>query len=245
MKKITITLCLLMFALTVQAKGIREEVNFTGGKARTSYAFGMAVGGDLRDTGLEIDYHAFVEGLKSAMEQGQTIMDRNEALEIVQNAFEEAIMKRAAELQLQEEMFLAENAAQPGVCTTESGLQYIVIEEGTGPKPAEGDTVLVHYEGTLADGTIFDSSYQRGNPEEFSLSMVIPGWVEGIMLMNVGSKYRIFLPSRLAFGERGAGQSIPPFSTLIFQLELLEIIVADDDETGEAADLSGEAHPED
>jgi FKBP-type peptidyl-prolyl cis-trans isomerase FkpA len=234
MKKIIMIVCGLFFlALTVQANGIREDVNFTGEKARTSYAFGMAVGGDLEQTGLEIDYAAFIAGLRAAMERSETVMDRGEALGIVQDAFENAMRKQAAELKEKEELFLAENAARTGIQTTESGLQYIILEEGTGPKPAEGDIVRVHYEGALTDGTVFDSSYERDEPEEIPLDMVIPGWAEGIMLMNVGGKHRIYLPSSLAYGERGVGQVIPPYSTLVFTMELLGIVT--EDETAEAA----------
>jgi len=237
MKKIIITICgLLLMALTVQANGIREDVNFTSEKSRTSYAFGMTVGGDLEQTGLEIDYYAFTEGLKAAMERGETIMDRDEALEIVQDAFENAMRKQNAVLKEKEELFLAENAARPGVQTTESGLQYVILEEGTGPKPAEADIVRVHYEGALTDGTIFDSSYERDEPEEIPLDMVIPGWAEGIMLMNVGGKHRIYLPSELAYGERGAGSVIPPYSTLVFTVELLDIVTENEEEVFEISE---------
>jgi FKBP-type peptidyl-prolyl cis-trans isomerase len=229
MKKFMIGCGLLFLALTVQAAGIREDVNFTGEKARTSYAFGMTVGGDLEQTGLEIDYYAFTEGLKAAMENRQTIMDRDEALEIVQDAFESAIRKQNAALMEKEYAFLEENATRPGVQTTESGLQYIVLEQGSGPKPVENDIVRVHYEGALIDGTVFDSSYERDEPEEIPLNMVIPGWAEGIMLMNVGGKHRIYLPSDLAYGERGAGQVIPPYSTLVFTVELLDIVTDKED----------------
>ena len=229
MKKFIIIACGLFFlTLTVQANGIREDVDFTGEKARTSYAFGMTVGGDLEQTGLEIDYYAFTEGLRAAMEHRQTIMDRDEALEIVQDAFESAIRKQNAELMAKEYEFLEENAARPGIQTTESGLQYVILKEGSGPKPAEDDIVRVHYEGALIDGTVFDSSYERDEPEEIPLDMVIPGWAEGIMLMNVGGKHRIFLPSDLAYGERGAGQVIPPYSTLVFTVELLDIVTEDE-----------------
>jgi len=216
-------LCLFLAALAVQANGIREDVDFTGEKARASYAFGMTVGGDLKQAGLEMDYTAFMEGLRSAMEQRQTVMDRDEALEIVQNAFESSMRKQSVELQAKEEAFLAENASQPGISVTGSGLQYLVLEEGNGPKPTMNNIVRVHYEGALTNGTVFDSSYERDEPEEIPLNMVIPGWAEGIMLMNVGSKYRIYIPSSMAYGERGAGQIIPPFSTLIFTVELLDI----------------------
>jgi FKBP-type peptidyl-prolyl cis-trans isomerase len=230
MKKTIITLCLFLIAFTVQANGVREDVEYTGEKARNSYAFGMTVGGDLQQAGLEIDYAAFTDGLRSAMENEKTIMDRDDALEIVQNAFESAMRKQSAEAQAKEALFLMENALQPEVIQTESGLQYTVLQEGTGPKPTATDAVRVHYEGSLTNGTIFDSSYDRGEPEEFPLEMVIPGWAEGIMLMNTGGKYRIFLPSNLAYGERGAGQIIPPYSTLVFTVELLDIIVAPEDD---------------
>ena len=240
MKRIIITLGLCLVALTVQANGIREDVEITGEKARTSYAFGMTVGGDLKQAGLEIDYTAFTEGLRAAMEHGLTIMDKDEALEIVQEAFESAVRKQAEELQEREAIFLAENASQPGVYSTESGLQYIILEEGNGPKPAANDTVLVHYEGSLINGTVFDSSYERDEPEEIPLDMVIPGWAEGIMLMNVGSKHRIFLPSSLAYGGRGAGQIIPPYSTLVFIVELLDIVTVEAEEEDEDSELIGE-----
>jgi FKBP-type peptidyl-prolyl cis-trans isomerase len=230
MKKIIITLSLFLAALAVQANGVREDVEYRSQKARASYAFGMTVGGDLKQAGLEIDYAAFTDGLRSAMEDGLTIMDRDDALEIVQNAFESAMLKQSVELQAKEALFLTENALQPEVTQTESGLQYTVLQEGSGPKPKETDTVRVHYEGALVSGVIFDSSYERGEPEEFPLDMVIPGWAEGIMLMNTGSIYRIFLPSSLAYGEHGAGQIIPPYSTLIFTVELLDIVEPSEDD---------------
>ncbi|MCL2128399.1 MAG: FKBP-type peptidyl-prolyl cis-trans isomerase [Treponema sp.] len=230
MKKTLPILFLFLPLLAVQAKAIREDVNMTGEKARMSYAFGMTVGGDLQDAGLELDYAAFSEGLKNAMEQSPTRMDRDEALEIVQNAFEAAMLRQAVELQAKEEVFLAGNAERAEVSTTESGLQYEVVQEGNGPKPQAGDTVLVHYEGALTDGTVFDSSFQREKPEEIPLDMVIPGWSEGIQLMSTGSRYRLYIPSNLAYGERGAGQVIPPYSTLVFTVDLLDIVTAPEDE---------------
>jgi FKBP-type peptidyl-prolyl cis-trans isomerase FkpA len=227
MKRLVVISCLFFMALTVQAKGIQEDIDFTGEKARTSYAFGMMVGNDLKQTGLEIDYFAFMEGLRSAMEQLQTVMDRDEALETVQNAFENAVRKQSIELQAKENAFLAETASLDGIKITNSGLLYMVLKEGSGPKPTINNIVRVHYEGVLANGAVFDSSYARNEPEEIPLNMVIPGWAEGIMLMNVGSKYRLYIPSSMAYGERGAGQIIPPFSTLIFTVELLDIVPED------------------
>jgi FKBP-type peptidyl-prolyl cis-trans isomerase len=227
MKRSILALGFFLAALLVQANGIQEDIDFTGEKARTSYAFGMMVGNDLKQTGLEIDYFAFMEGLRSAMEQLQTVMDRDEALETVQNAFENAVRKQSAELQAQENTFLAETASLQGINITSSGLLYMVLKEGSGPKPTINNIVRVHYEGVLASGMVFDSSYVRDEPEEIPLNMVIPGWAEGIMLMNVGSKYRLYIPSSMAYGERGAGQIIPPFSTLIFTVELLDIVPED------------------
>ncbi len=121
------------------------------------------------------------------------------------------------------EEFLAENKAKDGVVETASGLQYIVLTQGEGPSPAAADRVTVHYEGKLLDGKVFDSSYERGEPSEFVLNEVIPGWTEGVQLMKVGSKYRFFVPSDLAYGGRGAGQDIGPNATLIFEVELVSI----------------------
>jgi FKBP-type peptidyl-prolyl cis-trans isomerase len=132
--------------------------------------------------------------------------------------------QRSAEAQAGEAKFLMENASRDGVSVTGSGLQYEVIEQGSGPKPQPGDTVLVHYEGALTNGTVFDSSYQQESPEQIPLDMVIPGWSEGIKLMNVGSKFRLYIPSNLAYGEYGAGSVIPPYSTLVFVIDLLDIV---------------------
>jgi FKBP-type peptidyl-prolyl cis-trans isomerase len=224
MKHCAIAILLFIAAITVQAKAIREDVNLEEEKARISYAFGMTVGNDLKQAGLELDYAAFTEGLKNSMEQGPTLLEPDEALELVQTAFENAMAKQAAELRAKEEEFLAKNALNEDVISTPSGLQYTVLAKGDGPKPSPEDTVRVHYQGALTDGTVFDDSYHLERGEEIPLDMVIPGWAEGIQLMNVGSKYRIYIPSNLAYGERGAGQIIPPYSTLVFTIELLEII---------------------
>lgn len=131
--------------------------------------------------------------------------------------------KQYEDIKAEGENFLAENAKRSEVKTTESGLQYEVITEGKGNKPAATDVVKVHYKGTLIDGTTFDSSYDRGEPAEFPLNQVIPGWTEGLQLMSVGSKYKLYIPYQLGYGERGAGGQIKPYSALIFEVELLEI----------------------
>ncbi|MDR2922724.1 MAG: FKBP-type peptidyl-prolyl cis-trans isomerase, partial [Treponema sp.] len=161
---------------------------------------------------------------KDSLTGAQTRLDTSEAQMKFQQAYEAIIEKRNNEAMQKETAFLAENSKKPGVSITASGLQYEVIEEGKGPKPGESDTVKVHYEGKLIDGTVFDSSYNRGAPAEFPLNLVISGWTEGIQLMGVNSKYRLYIPSQLAYGPNGADPVIPPYSTLIFEVELLDII---------------------
>jgi FKBP-type peptidyl-prolyl cis-trans isomerase FkpA len=190
----------------------------------TSYAFGVLMGADLRQFFLNFDYDAFMHGFKDAMTNKETITD-SDALPIVQNTIEDA-MKEIAELNLKKgTKFLAENAKKAGIKTTESGLQYQVISEGKGDAPTLENNVKVDYEGTLIDGTVFDSSYKRGKSAEFAIKQVIPGWTEGIQLMKTGSHYKFFIPSDLAYGDRDVGEgAIPANSVLIFDVELLEVL---------------------
>ncbi len=192
------------------------------------YALGSDVGRNLKRQNFEFDVQAFVEGFKSAFTGTESKMTEEEIgnalqefqTEMITKMMEERAKKGAANKEAGEK-FLAENKTKEGVKTTESGLQYIVEKEGEGESPAAEDTVEVHYRGTLLDGTEFDSSYKRGEPAKFPLNRVIKGWTEGVQLMKKGAKYKFFIPSELAYGENGAGETIAPNSTLIFEVELL------------------------
>jgi len=188
-----------------------------------SYALGMNIGTNFMMSGIFPDMEEFARGMQDAL-RGETRYTMEEAAMLFQEAYA-ALTESRNEVSRQREIdFLAENAGRPGIIVTASGLQYEIIVEGDGPRPGAFDTVRVHYEGTLVDGTVFDSSHFRGIPAEFPLQGVIPGWTEGLQLMNVGSTFRFFIPSDLGYGPHGMGPQIPPFSTLIFEVELLEIV---------------------
>jgi FKBP-type peptidyl-prolyl cis-trans isomerase len=206
------------------AEGVSDRNSGGSGDADTSYAFGVALGSDFKQAGLTLNYDALVQGLRDSMEGRETRISLEDAMPLIQAALRDGMTRLAGENLQRGEEFLAENGQKPGVVTTPSGLQYEVVSEGTGSKPQSSDMVSVHYEGALLNGEIFDSSYARDEPAEFTLDEVIPGWTEGIQLMNVGGIYRFFIPSGLAYGEQGFGNVIPANSTLIFKVELLEIV---------------------
>jgi FKBP-type peptidyl-prolyl cis-trans isomerase len=183
----------------------------------------MNIGASMAQDGVVPYFDEILQGMKDSMSGGNTRLDPFEAQMKFQEAYIALMEKRDAQAMEQETAFLAENSRKPGVVITATGLQYEVVEEGRGARPEASDTVRVNYEGRLIDGIVFDSSYERGQPVEFPLDMVIPGWTEGIQLMSVGSKYKLYIPSELAYGPDGGGP-IPPYSTLIFDVELLDII---------------------
>lgn len=190
-----------------------------------SYALGVNVASSVKQSGLDtINADLVAKAFEDVMSSGTLAIDNEAGQQILQSYFQRLSMKKMNVAKEKGEAFLADNAKQPGVVTTGSGLQYSVITEGTGAKPTINDEVKVHYHGTLIDGTVFDSSVERGEPISFPVSGVIPGWTEALQLMSVGSKYKLFIPYQLAYGERGAGQQIGPYSTLIFEVELLDVI---------------------
>lgn len=198
---------------------------------KLSYALGLGIGRQLAQMGAEqLSIDDFAQAIKDVLAGGQLKLDEAEAQVIVQEFFQKQEEKqRAAAAEMgkkakeEGEKYLAENAKKEGVVTLPSGLQYLVIKEGNGKRPKATDKVKCHYEGMLVDGTLFDSSVQRGEPATFPLNQVIAGWTEGLQLMTEGSKYRFFIPYTLGYGERGAGASIPPFAALVFDVELIEV----------------------
>ena len=198
-----------------------EEENIS---KENSYVMGMTIGTNLMNDKLIPNMDEFFQGIRDVLSGAKTRYTEEDASMILQQMFMQQAEQRSDENRQGEIEFLAENSRKPNIVITGSGLQYEVIIEGTGPKPNSDSLVRVHYEGALTNGTVFDSSYSRGEPAEFHLGGVIPGWTEGLQLMSVGSKYRLFVPSDLGYGPMGAGQQIPPYSTLVFEVELLDII---------------------
>ena len=191
---------------------------------KVSYALGLSMGQNLMGSGVEtLNYQDLAKGIEDVLTHQQPQISYKEAQQVLGKYFEELEAKVAGQAKAAGEKFLQENAKREGVKTTASGLQYEVLEPSLGQKPKATDTVRVHYEGTLIDGTVFDSSYRRGESITFPLNGVIRGWTEGLQLMSIGSKYKFFIPYQLAYGERGAGASIPPYAALIFTVELLGI----------------------
>ena len=191
---------------------------------KISYAIGLSMGQNLMGSGVtSLEYADLAAGIKDVLEKNQPQITYQEAQQVLGKFFSELEEKIAGEAKAAGEAFLAENAKREGVKVTESGLQYEVLEATIGQKPTATDKVRVHYEGTLIDGTVFDSSYKRGESITFGLNQVIKGWTEGLQLMSIGSKYKLYLPYQLAYGERGAGANIPPYAALIFTVELLGI----------------------
>ena len=213
---------LLLFSCNKSMKRTKLDTEIK----KVSYSLGISAGTYYAKQGLDsLDVNAFAMGLKDAITQDTSNMKMSEmeANGVLQKFFTQLSQKKSEAAIKEGKDFLAENAKKDNVVTLADGLQYKILKEGSGPKPSATDKVKVHYTGKLLDGTVFDSSVERGEPITFQLNRVIPGWTEALQLMPVGSKWRLFIPSDLAYGERGAGQTIPPNSTLIFDVELLGI----------------------
>jgi FKBP-type peptidyl-prolyl cis-trans isomerase len=226
---VSVLLAMVLFAGTVSAE--EKLTTLSSEQEKLSYAMGIDLGKYLTGLNEEIQIKALVQGVSDAYAGGELLMSEEEAKQ-VQQAFaqrqKEKQMKEAVETlqknQTAGDTFLAENKTKEGVVETESGLQYKVIKQGEGAQPTSSDTVRVHYQGTLLDGTEFDSSYKRESPVEFPVNQVIQGWQEALPLMKVGSTYELYIPAALAYGDRGAPPYIEPGSTLLFKVELLDIV---------------------
>jgi FKBP-type peptidyl-prolyl cis-trans isomerase len=210
--------------------GAQETPVLKDQKDKVSYSIGMEIGKNMKRQSLDVNPELLTRGVKDAFSDGKPLMTDEEMKEALM-AFQKEMMAKQQELakvageknQKEGEAFLAENKKKEGVITLPSGLQYKVIKAGSGNKPKATDTVTVHYQGTLINGTEFDSSYRRGQPVSFPVNGVIPGWTEALQLMETGAKWQIVIPSNLAYGDRGAGPQIGPNATLIFEIELISI----------------------
>jgi len=207
----------------MQAEAAPAATSLTTDADRFSYGLGMVIGERVLKQYSEVDYALLIEGMKAQHQSQVTLITIEDAGAALAGYAEQQLATQTEANKMKGAAYLEENASKEGVIVTESGLQYSIVTQGDGAKPTATDQVTVHYRGTLIDGTEFDSSYSRGEPATFGLNQVIPGWTEGVQLMNVGSKYLFVVPHELGYGERGAGGSIGPFETLIFEVELIEI----------------------
>lgn len=229
LKRTSVLLILAITAFAACKKGSNETKSPENPKLSNkidslSYALGTLVGADLKNGGFsELNYDILNASMKRALNGDSLSMDKMQATMILQNYAMAEMKKKSGENQKAANDFLAKNKSAEGVVTTASGLQYKVIKNGTGAKPVDGQRVKVHYTGKLTDGKVFDSSVERGEPAEFNINEVIPGWTEALKLMPLGSKWQLFIPPALGYGDQGS-QSIPGGSVLIFDVELLEIV---------------------
>jgi len=227
MRRILTVVMVLLPTLSLAQGGTAE---LKTEKDKLSYAMGMDLGGQLKKNSVDVDPSVFARGLADALSGGKTLLTEEEAKTVITELQKTMFAKNLAQAKAagdknraEGEAFLAANKSKEGVVTLPSGLQYKIITAGTGPKPTLEQTVVCQYRGTLIDGKEFDSSYKRGQPATFPVKGVIKGWTEALQLMPVGSKWQVFVPSALAYGERGAGADIQPGATLIFEIELVAI----------------------
>ena len=219
-----------VMALTAGVSLAQNTTELKSPKDKISYALGMDLGNQFKKQSVDIDANLMIQGFKDALAGGKLLLTEEEARAAITELQKQLMAKQAeatkalAERNIKEgEAFLAANKAKEGVVTLPSGLQYKILQAGTGKKPSADDTVVCNYRGTFIDGTEFDSSYKRNQPATFPVKGVIKGWTEALQLMPIGSKWQLFIPSALAYGERGAANSIGPNATLIFEVELISI----------------------
>lgn len=200
------------------------QVNLADSMQQISYCFGVVLGHNFKNTGLDsLDMEIFLAAMQDVMLDKKLKVGAKEAEATMHRYIQATMMKRSAIAKEQGEKFLLDNKNKEGVKTTATGLQYKIVSKGTGKTPTTADRVTVHYTGKLADGTVFDSSVQRGQPATFRVNQVIPGWTEALQLMQEGDKWTLYIPYSLGYGERGSPPTIPPFSTLIFEVELMKV----------------------
>ncbi len=222
---------LVIFSLVI-AVSVAGQVKLENQIDSVSYCLGADIGANLKKSGAEkINTDLFVQAMKDAFAESELLIDEQKRMEVIRDYFQSLqeeqrkLQSEKFEKNLEEGIaFLEKNKKNEGVKVTESGLQYVVLKEGSGETPTAESRVKTHYKGMLIDGTVFDSSYGRGEPLEFSVQGVIKGWTEALLMMKTGAKWKIFIPSELAYGDRGAGGTIPPHSVLVFEIELLEIV---------------------
>lgn len=235
-------LILCLSSLTFTADKVEEKEKEPIKQLKTdlekmSYTLGLDAGTRLQSIPIEVDLAIFFKGVEDTIKENKPLLTPEEAeamtvkirQKVIQKEIEQ-MMKEAEKNRKEGEAFLAENGKKEGVITTKSGLQYTILRDGNGPTPTTTDEVEVHYEGTLIDGTVFDSSYKRGESITFPVNRVIAGWTEALQLMKVGSKYRLFIPSALGYREQGAGDAIGPNAVLIFEVELLSIVEEEEED---------------
>ena len=224
----------VQFSCTAQNKSSKESssLDLSSESAKFSYALGLEVGASLQNIteNTEIDVNVLTRAIKDYLNKDNLLLSQQEAAEIKKTVFPRLQAEHAEKMKVtaeknrkDEEMFLKTNKTKDGIINTASGLQYEIIHAGKGNTPGPLDKVSVNYKGTLLDGSEFDNSYKRGEPSSFQVKQVIPGWSEALQLMKVGGKYKLYIPSKLAYGERGAGMQIGPHSMLIFEIELIDI----------------------
>lgn len=218
------TLSMIIISASAQKGKKTTKSNLKNHNDSLSYSLGVSIATNIKNQGIDtVNVNALAQGFTDVYKKNNLTLTAEQANKLIAEFFQEAQHKKAQGNLIKGQKFLEENKTKPGVVTLPSGLQYQVLKEGTGAKPGYNDKVTTHYHGTLIDGTVFDSSVERGQPASFPVNGVIKGWTEALQMMPVGSKWKLFIPPSLAYGERGAGGMIGPNETLIFEVELLSI----------------------